>query len=392
MYMKSLHAADTSEKAITGSTRSHVISRLRKSERQAGQLAQLLQHSTKSNDRTALEAIAYHDMLQGTLEFESQKWSKCLKSYSGVHVSYNSLSKTTSSQGEVFRELLSSTVDPSIRYAAYKLGQPRTVSIATIASRNVNKSSTLIQKSLGLDPAALDTAPAGLQQEKEVDSKDTPKTISWRSRKVNIEDANVAQALALANAGEQRLHIVLADSSKSHSEKTAVYDEVLNPSQDAVDATKTAIDELTADGVSQGDARMQSLYITRTAVNYALVGWRVGRNRLLCGEDDGARFETQTISLKPKKDTSDPVVKQEGNARKMARLRERVVLYDSTLQSLESIKELPGVAADTSLLGEIESKKAYFAALRYACRLSEAKHNANLICIDVSSLLAHTPC
>ena len=40
------------------------------------------------------------------------------------------------------------------------------------------------------------------------------------------------------------------------------------------------------------------------------------------------------------------------------------MLYDSTLQSLDSIKDLPGVAADQSLVQELDSKRAYFSALR----------------------------
>jgi signal recognition particle subunit SRP68 len=367
MHMKSLHAADSSDKAITGSTRSHIISRLRKAEQSASDLVELLSGTgnDKIDSRTQLEALAYRSMLNGSLDFESQKWDDCIKSYSGVHAAYVALAKTAEGRkAEVFRELLSSTVDPSIRYAAYQLRQPRTVSVESLVSKYVDKSSGLVTKALEVDSSALDTAPIGLRQEKGADSKDAPKTISWRSRTVNIEDANIAQSLALANSGQQTLQSTLQDGSKSLSEKAAAYDEVLNPSQDAVDATKTAIDELTADGVSQGDSRIQSLQVTRTAVNYALVGWRVGRNRLLCGRADGAYLDTENVTLKAKKGSSEPLVKPEGNTRKLTRLRERVVLYDSTIQSLESIKELPGVAADASLVGELESKKAYFTALR----------------------------
>ena len=106
---------------------------------------------------------------------------------------------------------------------------------------------------------------------------------------------------------------------------------------------------------------MQSLQITRTAVSYDLVSWRIGRNRVLVGERDGAIEGTSAI--RPAKKNSK-AVKEEGTGRKIAHLRERLVLYDSILQSVESIKELPGVAADTSFLEELDSKYGYFSALK----------------------------
>jgi signal recognition particle subunit SRP68 len=47
----------------------------------------------------------------------------------------------------------------------------------------------------------------------------------------------------------------------------------------------------------------------------------------------------------------------------LARLRERIVLYDSILQSIDSIKELPG-AAELSFREELDGKRAYFQALK----------------------------
>jgi signal recognition particle subunit SRP68 len=164
--------------------------------------------------------------------------------------------------------------------------------------------------------------------------------------------------------GEQALKTAFADGERDFRDKAAAYDQVLNPSQDAVDATKTAIDELTADGVAQADERMQALQITRTAVNYALVSWRIGRNRTLCGESDGATLDKDNDPSLMRKTSKGRALGEGNKGRRLARIRERVVLYDSTLQSLESIMQLPGVAADSSLLEEIENRRQYFAALR----------------------------
>ena len=98
-------------------------------------------------------------------------------------------------------------------------------------------------------------------------------------------------------------------------------------------------------------------------MNYALVGWRVGRNRVLCGEQDGISFDAG--SAKTSKSGKTGGRREEGQGKKLTQLRERVVLYDSTLQSLEFVLELPGVAADSTFVSELEAKRCYFRALRY---------------------------
>jgi signal recognition particle subunit SRP68 len=182
---------------------------------------------------------------------------------------------------------------------------------------------------------------------------------------VALEDASISQALAAAAAAESRLTSWLAEpagQSASAKDKAAAYDNVIIASQDAVDAAKTAIDDLIGEGVASGDKRMQALQITRTAVNYELVGWRIGRNRVLCGEQDGISFEPGHLQTgKGDKATSK---RDEARGKKLNQLRERVVLYDSTLQSIEFTLELPGVAADSAFVGELEGKRCYFRALR----------------------------
>lgn len=189
-----------------------------------------------------------------------------------------------------------------------------------------------------------------------------PESVTWRSRTVPLDDASISQALAAASAAETGLSAWLGGAGKSASAKdrAAAYDNVIIASQDAVDSTKSAIDDLTSEGVDPGDKRIQALQITRTAVNYSLVGWRVGRNRVLCGEQDGLTFEDESTAQGGK------VTKHSaGNGKKLNKLRERVVLYDSTLQSLDFILELPGVAADTAFVQDLEAKRRYFRALRY---------------------------
>lgn len=369
--MKSIHSTESAAKEITGSTKKHIISRLHKAETIAAYLVDVLKanEQTPAHSRVLLEARAYHCMIRGALEFETHKWEKCLAAYSEAHMLNTSLGKSSSSnQGDPFAELLSSTIDPSIRYAAYQLRLPRTLSITRIVSQFYPKESVYVRGVLEQYPDLLKEGSTSAKEESDGVTIELPKTISWRKRTVNLEDATIAQSLAAVSEAEQKLASTFGSAPDTPSkEQAAAYDQVLAPSQDAVDATKTAIGELTADGVAQGDPRMQSLQITRTAVNYALVGWRIGRNRVLCGRSDGAYLESE-VDLKPKRpreDGADTTSRDESNGKKLARLRERVTLYDTIIQSLDSVKELPGVAADQALLEELESQRSYFAALRY---------------------------
>ena len=200
--------------------------------------------------------------------------------------------------------------------------------------------------------------------------ENVPNTITWRSRKANIADASIGQGLAAVDAAESRLESFLSSpeaEGKSLYDRAAAYDDVLIASQDTVDVTRRAIEELEREGVAEGDPRMQDLRVTDLAVNYALVGWRVGRNRVLIGFDDGLSFSSVALRIprSSKAGESEWIEKPESIGKKLARLRERATLFDSALQSIDSVKELRGAARDVHFMEELEAKTSYFRALRY---------------------------
>ncbi|KAI5310568.1 hypothetical protein KEM55_005271, partial [Ascosphaera atra] len=107
--------------------------------------------------------------------------------------------------------------------------------------------------------------------------------------------------------------------------------------------------------------------VTRTAVNYELVSWRIGRNRAACGEDDGLAFEPWAGVKKgalSSRRARKLAARADSVPKRLDVLRRRVALYDATVQDLEGIKELPGVMGDVQLVEELEAKKNYFRALR----------------------------
>lgn len=364
MRLKAVHSADA--KGISGRTRSHIISRLDKGARTAEHLVQVLSdtQTTAATDNDILEARAYAAMVRGAADFERQNWEDCMRSYATARIIYSAL--MTSIGGDILKDLLSETIDPSIRYAAYQSKVPRTLAIPTIARKAFPSSDeALVGQINKLAPSLLEQADADDGKE-QADAPNAPQTITWRSREVGIEDASIALAIASTESATARLAEKLGSADiVLPKEMAAAYDEVLIASQDAADATKRAIDELKEEGVPQSDSRIQSLQITRTAVNYQMISWRIGRNRVLSGEHDGALLDSApNTTRKAKKDASLHKAKIEPPGRRVARLKEKVVLYDATLQSLESIKELPGVAADGELMQQLDATAKYFHALK----------------------------
>ena len=327
-------------------------------------------------ERDLLEARTYTAMLAGAEEFEKQaegvqkeggddRWNKCLTRWSEARVGYAALWEKE--KNEVFREFLANTVDPTIRYAAYQARLSRTIAIDVVARRYFPKEDAeAVRLVEAVDPFALKEKPkVESGEEKKTDVLEVPDFVTWRGRRANIVDASIGQALASVTAAEAKLKAYLTEHpSASASQKAAAYDDILIASQDAADASKRATDELEKERVDEGDARMQDLRVTSLAVNYDLVSWRVGRNRILIGDNDGLTFEAQKQKKRPRKDGTEIPEKDEGRGRKLARLRERVVLYDATIQSVESIKDLRGAMRDETFVRELDGKSAYFRALK----------------------------
>jgi signal recognition particle subunit SRP68 len=392
MAMKSAQSTENTQKKMAGSTRRQIISRFGKAIQYAQQLLTCLkeQGTSHASGNDVMEAAAYLACLKGGLYFEKAKWDLCIQEYSIARLIYTALG--TTARTDVFKELLSSTVDPSIRYAAYQLRFPRTKAVSDIAIERFPPNEDELRHQIEiLNSQAFVTSDKAEKQGAET-SRDIPSTISWRGRTVKIEDAAIAQAIATANEKERELAQTYASSNLNTEVIAVAYDDVINARQEAVDATKAALDELTAEGVDTSDVRVQSLQLTRTAVNYAVIELRVGRNRVLCGKQDGAVFDSHQprTPWKSKKDTAHQKVREESTGTKLARLRERAALYDSILQNIDAVNDLSGVAADSTFVEELSSKRAYFRSLKYATIPSFHKHTD--LPLDVSRLVVRMLC
>nr|OQO26151.1 hypothetical protein B0A51_07577 [Rachicladosporium sp. CCFEE 5018] len=375
MAMKATH-----EGGLKGSTRKEVLSKLVKATRNAEEVVRLVME-VGAETLDVLEARAYAASMRGSEAFERQaggdkkegqegktSWEGCVKAWSEARVVYAAL---LANEGKgVYRDLLADTVDPTLRYAAYQAGLSRSVAVNTVARKYFPKEDGELLKAVeSVDQWAFKDKPVAETNgdTKMDDVVEAPSSVQWRGRKANIVDSSIGQALASVATAEARLRAYLAEHpSASSRDKAAAYDDVLIASQDAADAAKHATDELEKERMDEGDPRMQDLRVTSLAVNYDLVSWRVGRNRVLIGDRDGLDFPShvQKQSKRTRKDGTPYPVQPEPRSRKLARLRERVVLYDATIQSIESVKDLRGAMRDETFVAELDAKSAYFRALK----------------------------
>ena len=382
MQLKSTRAEENTGTAVTGSPRDHILSRLTKATKTAGELLTLLrdQSGSGSSARDVVEARAYLASMAGALEFENQseghksneelarkeRWHACLKEYSVARVIHAAL--LTNTKKDIFKDFINNTVDPTIRYAAYQAKLPRTVAVSSAALRFFPAEETDIASMVKeIDADTFTEQKPVKDTQVAAASGEAPTSITWRGRSAAIVDASIGQALAQAASAEQTLGEFLKANSDAPSRKQAnAYDGVLIAYQDAVDATRRATDELEKEGVDEGDSRMQDLRVSSLAINYELVSWRVGRNRVLVGQDDGRSFpELEARKPKrPRKDDKPFTKQQESRSKKLGRLRERNALYDSTIQSIDAVKSVRGAMRDAGFVGELEGRRAYFQALK----------------------------
>ncbi|KAK4454407.1 signal recognition particle subunit SRP68 [Podospora aff. communis PSN243] len=388
MSMKATHTADT--KGINSKARSHIVSRLEKGAKTAQSLADALSQTAASgaSPTDVLEARAYAALLKGAAHFEKQNWQGCLKSYAVARIIYTALAASV--KEDIFKDLLSETIDPSIRYAAYQAKIPRTEPVPSIARKAfLHAGGELVSEVKEHFPSVLEHG--GLDDKKGSAGGDgAPSTLTWRGREVKIEDAAIAVAWASVAAAKEALSEKVSSSSQLlPKDVAAAYDDILIASQDAVDATKQAIDELKGEGVPQSDPRMQGLQITRTAVNFEMISWRIGRNRVLIGKDDGAHLDFgEAAKTKKAEDDSSPDHGQDlAPGRQIAKLKEKVVLYDGILQSIESVSELPGVANDEELSSRLEATEEYFTALK--CLAIARSHSIAGNALNALALIKH---
>lgn len=368
MQMKAIRSTGSSSKGVVGSARRHVVSRFHRAVLHAQEVTSVLS-AKKDCPLDLLEARAYEASLSGAYYSEKHKWALSLESYAAAKLIYAVLA-SHQPQMTIVRDFVEATVVPGLRLAAHGRFVPTTTPLDVVAVQNVP--AEVRAEIEAVYPDSLTQNPASTSELAFL--RGLPQEFTWQAHTVKLEDATISQALGAAYKAETDLRTWAASEAGKAAlleERVEQYDRVIIESQNAVDATKSVIDELTAADVDQSDKRMQALQVTRTGLTYGFASWRIGRNRVACGKEDGFDFDTADVerrdgksqSLRPQKKSSASSSRHA--AKPLESLRKRVALYDGIIQDIDLIRELPGISASPDIT-DLEAKRCYFQALRYS--------------------------
>lgn len=324
MHLKSIISDDPA--AASSSMKSHVVSRLHKAQLHAFELYSLLSSvEYGSTDKVVLEAIAYATSLLGAESFEKSHWTDALHAFATARIVYSVLAATT--KADLYKEQLTSTIDPSVRYSAYQLHLPRDMDIASISREFFPQDRyPVVTKELESLDSAVFSAPTTSTD------AGTVTNITWRTHTTPIEEADISVSLSLAQTSE----------AQYSPENPNSFDPILSSYADVIDTVRKHLDELTAASTPASHPKFQSLQIIYTSTNHSLITWRIRRNRELIN-----KILANTPLRTPQ-------------------LKEAIALYDAILQSVEQIKTLPGVPADDEFTNELNAQSSFFSAHRTA--------------------------
>ncbi|KAG2195646.1 hypothetical protein INT47_002885 [Mucor saturninus] len=172
----SMELKQESSKSMDTRQRHHLVKRLKRASQYAQQLYTLCENQTVDS-RTVLDVKAYAALMKGYLLFEQQHWQEALDQLTESRTIYEKFAKLNSNaEQEALCYSFIDTIDPNIRFCAYKLG--------------INKEIDDIVSSYHSD--ALNAQLATIQSNKK---ETVTKFMTWRQKEFTIKVEALVQAV-----------------------------------------------------------------------------------------------------------------------------------------------------------------------------------------------------
>ncbi|KAJ8037657.1 Signal recognition particle subunit SRP68 [Holothuria leucospilota] len=309
----------------------HVITRLKKALKHAEELEALCE-SDKCDARSKLESQAYHLWIKGSLYFETEEWENCMDAFKSASNIYEKLaSAVTEDQRVLYLERVNDIV-PNLRYCAFQFGDESAIQDLRELRGKGGEMSTNIDFLL--------------QQTREKQAK-TLSEVYWRGRTMPVTNERVRTFLLSNKESEQELA-----AATDNEAKISIYE---NSLMECKDALQTLRDELKTDpnwkrGQQTGEDVSSNQYL-HTYLTYIRLTRTIERNILL------------VESLKERLPGSLAETKLE-QGQKKTKPQDLIRMYDTIIQSLGEIPQLPGVEDDEDLQQEVTAKTYKFKAYR----------------------------
>jgi len=301
----------------------HMVNRLRKARKYAGQLADMCAESEKVDARTKLETQAYYCWLTGTLFFETSKWADAQSSLTQAKTIYANLSQAVGEEeGNLFKAKMDE-ITPSLRYCAYNIGDKQAASELTMDQR--------------MDLLIMQT------REQQAS---TLQDVEWRGRKMAVKHEKVRLFLLSYQESENEL----ARAGNDSEAKTAVYETLLLDCKDALQALK---DDLVED--PEFRARQQASSGKVTASHFLYTHLQYIRHSITLARN------TELINIM-KAQLEGKIKVEEG--KKVVKAQDVVRMYENMIQTLGEVPLLPGLEEDELLVATTKAKMTAYKAFR----------------------------
>ncbi|CCE82244.1 Piso0_001960 [Millerozyma farinosa CBS 7064] len=312
-----------------------MLSRMKKSLSTSKLLLQVIQN--ENDFIIKIESYVYAAIVQGFFSINKRKWDLALDAFSFAKCALEFLSaklksseSSETSQGEtsdlretLFKELLDELVDPSLNLALSQSGQSKITSDIKTVSRKRCSSTLLpylapvveiIKKS---DPNFFNVIP---------ESTELLRSITWRKHEAELYNDEIA--LKLTQIIQEQNESINYTESSQFDVLSANWSEVLDDHLSDVEKNRDD-DDL---------EKVQSRAILLTFINYNLFFTRIKRDTLLI--DESARQSKPDIAREIKKDI--------------------IRLYGNIINTVQQVKDLPGVYNDDDLLFSLDNLEKLF--------------------------------
>jgi signal recognition particle subunit SRP68 len=323
-WAASMHLKQSNNDKDDSRVKLHSIGRLSK----AVQWSETLERLSKevADDRTQLEAQAYNAWLNGNLLLEREQWQEALAKFGKAKTIYTSLGDiiTTAARRELYRQRVDE-IEPAIRFCRHSLGGEDS-DIITELDSTVNPALDMIKSKL-----------ESVLEEARTKQAQSMEHVEWSGRRVPVDNDKIR--LAIINSEELRKEIV---NAKTYESKLRVYDKLFMTNNEAMRVVKESIKKVQGNDTAVANLRFLHAYIA-----YNLLQRTLDRNIMMVTNMVARLAESKKRNATGKSNTTPGDV---------------VRLYDTLLQNVEDMEQLPGVDDDETIVKQLKAKEALFKA------------------------------
>ncbi|KAK9465088.1 hypothetical protein V1512DRAFT_266630 [Lipomyces arxii] len=342
----------------------HVMARLKRAHKLVDILKSIVmstEEPVQFLDYEKLGLLMYSELLSAAVSFEARNYEQvatnCATAYIGLSGLILSLATSDATDddndmADLYRDLLTTTVEPSLKFSASQLSfSARGETVVLLSRHYFPKTSpvTGLVESIVKDKTEARELLSGSKEAASVST--LLSEITWRSHTAQIKDATVAAAIVASLDADKKFF-----AASTVATAAAGFDPVLLAWQGVVDAVHESIVEATSAAVERGQERVQELYIVSTYANYNLISRRIARDNLLV-------TQLRSSLTKKQKKLSSPETAAL-NKSVISKVKGITGMYDAILQSVSQINELPGVAADEELTNALAAVQTFYQSLR----------------------------